>query len=414
MTDAGVITVTCPSCGASVGQGERFCETCGADLPAPAGAPAPAAGGAPPAPADGSPRAADDSPPAADGSPAAPDGSPAAPDGDSTGSGAVPTQPVVTLREGVVVAPVDLSARATTCAACGGTVAPDGYCEQCGTPAADPRDHWVDEPASWVVSVCDRGVRHAHNEDATAVAAGTEPGSVAVLVVCDGVTSAPASDQASLAAARAARDVLAAPAPEPDDLGDTRDHSHDGDGAAAERAMMAAGEAAHAEAAAVARRVAGLGNPPSTTFVAALLEGRDVVVGCVGDSRAYWFPDAGAAEQLSVDDSWAAEAIALGVPREEAENGPNAHAITRWLGADAPDPRPRLTRRRLEGAGWLMLCSDGLWNYCSEASRLGDLLTTTAERVGSAPRPIAEALVTWAVERGGADNITVALARVEA
>ena len=381
MTETPVITTTCPSCGSQVGVGERFCENCGADLPtaAPTG-----------------------------------DAAPQAPHGDSAGSGAVPTQPVATLREGVVVVPVGLSVRATTCAACGGTVAADGYCEQCGTPAANPRDHWVDEPATWVVAVCDRGVRHAHNEDAAAVAAGTEPGTLAVLVVCDGVTSAPASDQASLAAARAARDVLAAPAPEAGDLGDTSDPTHDRAGAAAERTMMAAGEAAHAQAAAVARRVKGQGNPPSTTFVAALLEGREAVIGCVGDSRAYWFPDAGASEQLSVDDSWAAEAIALGVPREEAENGPNAHAITRWLGADAPDPRPRLTRRTLEGAGWLMLCSDGLWNYCSEASLLGDLLTATAERVGNAPRPIAEALVTWAVERGGADNITVALARVEA
>jgi serine/threonine protein phosphatase PrpC len=231
-----------------------------------------------------------------------------------------------------------------------------------------------------------------------------EPGSFAVLVVCDGVSSAPASDQASLGAARAARDVLVAPA----------ERSPDDPAGPSEAAMADAGAAAHAAASAVAKRVAAGGNPPSTTFVAAVLEGRDALLGWVGDSRAYWMPDDAAAEQLSVDDSWAAEAIALGVPREEAETGPNAHAITRWLGADAPDPRPRTARRRLEGAGWLLLCSDGLWNYCSEASLLGDLLTATAERVGGAPRPIAEALVTWAVERGGADNITVALARLEA
>jgi serine/threonine protein phosphatase PrpC len=180
-------------------------------------------------------------------------------------------------------------------------------------------------------------------------------------------------------------------------------------------AMAEAGAAAHAAASGIARRAAGTGrgNPPSTTFVAAVLEGQEAFVGWVGDSRAYWVPDGAPAEQLSVDDSWAADAIALGVPREEAESGPNAHAITRWLGADAPDPRPRTLARRLDGAGWLLLCSDGLWNYCSEAEALGELVTGTSEHA-PAPRELAEALVQWAVDAGGADNISVALARVEA
>jgi len=351
--------------------GERFCENCGADLPG-----SDVTGGDLP----------DQAQVAAQG-----------PDDDLLAAPA----PQVALREGVVVVPVDLAVRAATCTACGGAVAADGYCEQCGTPAPNPRDHWVDEPAPWVVAVCDRGVRHSRNEDAVAVAAAADTGSFAVLVVCDGVSSAPDSDQASLAAARAARDVLAGP---PGDAGE--------DSAAS---MSLAGAAAHAAASAVARRVAGSGrgSPPSTTFVAAVLQGRDAFVGWVGDSRAYWVPDGATAEQLSVDDSWAAEAIALGVPREEAESGPKAHAITRWLGADAPDPDPRTLSRRLDGPGWLLLCSDGLWNYCSEPEALGELVADTREHA-QAPRELAEALVQWAIDAGGADNISVALARVEA
>ena len=95
------------------------------------------------------------------------------------------------------------------CAACGGAVAEDGYCGTCGARAAGPRDHVVEQPASWVAAVCDRGIRHPRNEDAVAVAADPEPGTRAVLVVCDGVSSSIDSDVASLAGARAARNVLA-------------------------------------------------------------------------------------------------------------------------------------------------------------------------------------------------------------
>ena len=104
----------------------------------------------------------------------------------------------------------DSSAR-RSCAACGGTIAPDGYCADCGTPGQSERDHFEERPAAWVAGVCDRGVRHARNEDAMALAAGS---TFAALVVCDGVSSAPDSDVASLAASRAARDVLVAYGPQ--------------------------------------------------------------------------------------------------------------------------------------------------------------------------------------------------------
>src|SRR4029079_16305857 len=67
-------------------------------------------------------------------------------------------------------------------------------------------------PAEWIGGVCDKGIVHARNEDAMALAA-TADGRLGVLVVCDGVTTAPDSDRAALGAARAACAQLLAASP---------------------------------------------------------------------------------------------------------------------------------------------------------------------------------------------------------
>jgi serine/threonine protein phosphatase PrpC len=218
-------------------------------------------------------------------------------------------------------------------------------------------------------------------------------------VVCDGVSSSDRPDTASYAAVDAAVPALLdALRGEPVDPG---------------RALALAAGAAQAAAALAAGTDPGP-NPPSSTFVAAVVTTETVTVGWVGDSRAYWLPDSGEPQLLSVDDSFAAEQIAEGVPRADAENGPQAHAITRWLGVDAPDHTPRTTTAPLTGPGWVLLCSDGLWNYCSAPGDVAELTRTTAQAAGAEPLGLASALVDWAKAQGGRDNITVALARVPA
>jgi serine/threonine protein phosphatase PrpC len=336
---SGEVALSCPACSAPIGESDRFCEACGAEL---AGGPAPVA---------------------------------------QTASVTV----------------------ARACHECGGEVAADGYCTQCGAEAVRERDHFVEEPAAWVAAVCDVGIRHDRNEDAVALHAGAEPGSHAVLVVCDGVSSSTDSDVASLAAARAARDVLAVSRPQALGTAATRLM-------ATARAMEVAVDAAND--AVIRHTTAGPGNPASCTFVAAVIQQSQLVVGWVGDSRAYWLPDAGPGQLLSIDDSFAAEQIADGVPRKDAETGPQAHAITRWLGIDAPDHTPRTASLDLSEPGWVLVCSDGLWNYCSEGEAMAALLHDTASATGSAPLALADGLVDWANAQGGMDNITVALARV--
>ena len=366
-------TLTCPVCGAPHDAGASFCEACGADL----------TGHDPGAPTDETlvATATPQTAPAGEESPL-----------DTGWTGVVPSEPN--------------DPPAELCPACGQGHIVDGYCDHCGTPPPDPRDHFTDAPTAWRAGVCDIGRRHSRNEDALALFADETTGHRAAIVVCDGVSMATDSHIASLAAAQEARDDLAQPLPR--GVG-----TPDAWAAAAGRALTAAVLAANeAVKAAVTEQVP---NPPSCTIAAAVIDDDTVVAGNVGDSRVYWLPDdpKEPALQLGDDDSFAAERIRAGVPREEAENGPQAHSITRWLGSDAPeDLAPHLTTLRVYTPGWLLVCSDGLWNYCSEAEALRDLLTTTRTAAGDEPAALAQALVDFANEQGGRDNITVALARL--
>ena len=294
---------------------------------------------------------------------------------------------------------------ARPCTNCGGHVGPDGYCETCGTKALTERDHYTENPAGWVAACCDKGVRHFRNEDATAVAAEADGGGRAVLVVCDGVSTSTDSDVVSLAAARTARDILIA-------------HKPAGMGVPASRAAAIAtaleAAAAGANAAVVDNTAPDTDGAAACTFAAAVVEGDLIVFGNVGDSRVYWIPDRGSAEQpveLSVDDSVAQARIAMGVRREDAENGPQAHAITKWLGRDTPDFMPRTGSVQAVRPGWLVVCSDGLWNYASQASELQTLIADLSA-VDDDPLGLCLELVAWANDQGGKDNIAVALARL--
>ena len=109
---------------------------------------------------------------------------------------------------------------------------------------------------------------------------------------------------------------------------------------------------------------------PSCTIVAAVWDGQTITVAWSGDSRAYWVGEADAA-QLTSDHSWAQCQIdaGLAVPHEALAD-PRAHAITRWLGPDAPDETAPVALFRPLGAGRLVLCTDGLWNYLESVDDL--------------------------------------------
>lgn len=303
------------------------------------------------------------------------------------------------------VAEPTVAAGTEACRECGGVVADDGFCSVCGKRAPSARDHWQETPAAWVGGVCDRGIVHAHNEDAMALAALADR-SLAVLVVCDGVTSAPDSDRAALAAARIACSTLSGSSlPMSDGVAATVSHWS----TAITRACLDA----NAAAVGVARSLGNPREPPSCTFVAAVLDGDVVTLGWCGDSRAYWLPDEGVAVQLMLDHSLGTEMIQGGMTQAEAEADSTFHTITRWLGADSVDSRPELASMQLHVAGWLLVCSDGLWNYASPAVALQSLVREQMTAGRTAPVEIADVLVRFANEQGGHDNITAVLARYE-
>lgn len=365
---------TCPACGAAVDPVARFCESCGttlSDAPVPADPTAVVA-----STEDGT---EDDAPISA------PTRRPAA---------ALPDPPAPGRRP---------------CAECGGEVGDDLYCVQCGTKAPSERDHFSEHPSSWVGGVCDRGRRKQRNEDAMALLSAPEPGSRAVLVVMDGVSNSIDSDVASLAGARAARDVLRLPLPAGMGTPAGRD--------AAVAAVLARASTA-ANSAIVAVTDPDSVNPASATLTAVVVEGRRLTWANIGDSRSYWVPDDGEPVQLTVDDSLAQAQIADGMGREQAESGPQAHAITKWLGRDAEDITPTVGALDAAGPGWVIACSDGLWNYASDASEIAEHLraglAAAAEGEDVDPVLLAQHLVDVANAAGGHDNITVALARVGA
>ena len=257
-----------------------------------------------------------------------------------------------------------------------------------------------------MAGVSDRGLRHFRNEDSFAL--GQLDGCTAA-VLCDGVSNSPRADEASAAAALFIRDALLAgvQAGTPDlsgvmDTAITRAH-------ACVNAL--AGRHVKADEAAV--------DVPATTVLAVLVRtapaypasARDVTIGWLGDSRAYFVAWQGGARLLTKDHSWINEVVDAGqMTRTEALRSKNAHTVTRTLGGSPGDDgrpdAPSTVRVTLAEPGWLILCSDGLWNYAPEAPELAAWVQRLSPS-GNDALSLCRALTSEALRQGGRDNVTV-------
>lgn len=142
-----------------------------------------------------------------------------------------------------------------------------------------------------------------------------------------------------------------------------------------------------------------------TTAVVVLVEGGNAYIAHVGDSRVYLFRD-GRCEQVTEDHSLVNHQIKLGmITAEQAKTHRNKNVITRSLGYQEDvevDVQVRAVRRNDR----FLLCSDGLSGYFEEPE-LAQILG------GMGPQEAARRLIELSCERGGEDNITAVVARVE-
>jgi serine/threonine protein phosphatase PrpC len=281
------------------------------------------------------------------------------------------------------------------CSDCGNEADFDEYCTVCGHRRAEPDRDEADLGA--IALITDRGIEHARNEDAAAAGLlvgndADRPDAIAI-AVSDGVsTSTEAHIAASAASTAGVNAMLAA-------FAATRKA----------RGAMLAGLEDAAKAAATA--ASGPATAPSCTYTAAIVVPTaagtaQITVGNVGDSRAYWFPEPGPAQQLTVDDSLAQELITAGASAESEAVRRGAHTLTRWLGADSeskPWSETSVQTITTDGPGSLLLCSDGLWNYLPDA---GDIARFCS---GTDAKAAGRALTDYALDAGGQDNITVVI-----
>ena len=144
-----------------------------------------------------------------------------------------------------------------------------------------------------------------------------------------------------------------------------------------------------------------------TTAVGVIFSGAEVVIGHAGDSRAYLVRE-GSIQQLTVDHTFVQHLVDKGqIQPVEALNHPQAHILTRCLGSE-PALEIDLLKFWLgnapadEHGDSLLLCTDGLYSLVSE-EEVAQLVATLP------PQQVCVRLVELAKERGGFDNITIAV-----
>jgi serine/threonine protein phosphatase PrpC len=236
----------------------------------------------------------------------------------------------------------------------------------------------------------DIGCHRGNNEDSFGFDAEQH-----LYVVCDGMGGSAAGEVASGMAVRAlieSYESLAIQA------------ASDGEELPVEKRLM---DSIHAANSAV--RSASEANPElhnmGTTLVCACLNEHRLVIGNVGDSRAYLIRN-GVCVQVTLDHSLLDEQVRQGLITPAMAAASNLQSvITRAIGT-AEDVEPDLFAVELYLKDMFLLTSDGLTRYAKPEDIAGHA-SPDAEL-----STICQSLIDHAKQRGGADNITCMMLRV--
>jgi protein phosphatase len=143
-----------------------------------------------------------------------------------------------------------------------------------------------------------------------------------------------------------------------------------------------------------------------TTATAMVINGNRFILGQVGDSRAYVYRETQLA-QVTKDHSYVQEQVDAGnLTPEQARTHPYSNVITRCVGANA-DVIPDIYLGTVETEDVILLASDGLTGMLEDQ----ELLAILEE--AEAPAKTVDNLVSEANRRGGLDNITVIVVRID-
>jgi protein phosphatase len=234
--------------------------------------------------------------------------------------------------------------------------------------------------SSELISVCsETGVR-PHNEDRCDFRIAADQ-SAGLLILADGMGGQAAGEVASHLAVETLLEAF-------DQCGFGR----------AEGLLEEAFQAAHARIQREAARDAardGMG----TTLVAVVLQHGQLLVGHVGDSRAFQFRPP-YVRRLTEDHLYISEV--LGLEEKEARHHPKGHVLAQAVGIPGKI-RPSFHRFEAEPGDWIVLCSDGVHASLAEPE-MGRLLTAC---------PLSEAvaeMVNAALVNGSRDNCSIVAA----
>ena len=252
------------------------------------------------------------------------------------------------------------------------------------------------------------GMSGKHNEDSYGFFA-WDNGSGKPLyigVVADGVGGQTAGEVASSLAVEAVQNYFR-----------QQERVHNNISGHLERAVLVANKAVF-EFSQGHNEVSGMG----TTMVLVAIYDQKLYTTYVGDSRIYLYRD-GVLLQITVDHTWAQEAIQIGLlTREQAKTHPNRNVIKRFLGGfpevevdhrlvldkDEIGDNSKINQGMLLQAGDIvLLCSDGLSDMIDDQT-IQESLTTYQAQLQSGVHD----LINKANQAGGRDNITVLLLQI--